>query len=117
MRTHNNINILVSRKKLEWIAHNFRVSDHAEFRMVQRDSKLNRDLRTSILNSPLAWYSYTGAIVVALNLYEYVVISVENDDPCIITFSNMEDNKTQATVVDKMFVDYRKTMQLNRKNF
>ena len=56
MRTHNNINILVSRKKLEWIAHNFRVSDHAEFRMVQRDSKLNRDLRTSILNSPLAWY-------------------------------------------------------------
>lgn len=110
--SNKDINILISRKRLEWIAHNVRVSDHAEFRMVQRDTQTQRNLCQSILNSPLAWFSSSGALIVAFNLYEYVVISVEQEIPTVITFANMTDKG--GTVIEKMIVDYKKKLNERR---
>jgi len=101
---------LVSRKFIGWVAHNFEVSEHAEFRMVERDSITNRNLKTSILNSPLAWKTTTqGTTIIALDLYNYIVVALDNGKPIITTFGTTKDKGT--TVEVKYQVDYKKYMR------
>ena len=68
------INMLVGRKKLEWIAYNLVMTDHSKVRMRQRDENDRNDMKERILNSPLAWKTYNNRICIALNLYEYIVV-------------------------------------------
>ena len=103
---------LVSRKFIEWVAHTFEVSEHAEFRMVERDKYVNRDLRKSILNSPLAWKSIEeNRVFIALDLYNYIVVHTDREKgkPIIITFATTKDKDT--TVEVKYQVDYKKYMR------
>lgn len=105
-------NILVGRKKLEWIAKNFIMSEHAKFAQIRRDDTLSRRaLKKRILNSPLSWKTRNNCVAIALDLYNYVVVDPENKDdygtttPIIVTFVNVRESG--INVVDKFIVEYK----------
>lgn len=100
------INILVSRKYVVWVASNFKITEHAQFRFVQRDTQVSRDLKSCIMNSPLAWKNLNGTICIALNLYDYIVVDVLDGVPIIKTFASTKEY--DSSVVDKMFVEYKR---------
>ena len=109
-----NTNILVGRKKVEWIAYNHKISGHAKTQMVRRDICLEFELAERILNSPLAWKTHTGCIAIALDLYNYVVVDIPNEASndklaTIVTFVNLQ--LYDENVIDKMLVEYKSRNQ------
>lgn len=105
-------NILVGRKKVEWIANNFIMSEHAKFAQIRRDDTLSTDdLKRRILNSPLAWKTKNDCVAIALDLYNYVVVdpisnlSCGKPIPVVVTFVNVKESG--INVVDKFIVEYR----------
>lgn len=104
-------NVLVSRKLVEWIAYNYVVSEHAKFRQVKRDFQLDRDYKSSIRKSPLAWKTKEeNTIAIALDLYNYIIVYLDKEQnvPYIKTFATTKNKNT--TVVEKFFVDYKEFM-------
>lgn len=104
------INPLVSRKKIEWIAYHYVLSEHVKVAMIRRDTEQGLDLRTRILNSPLAWKTYEGRIAIALDLYSYIIVDTSTQEeghqvPVVCTYVNTKDN--EVNVVDKMLVTYK----------
>ena len=100
------VNVLVGRKKVEWVAYNHKISEHAKMQMV-RKGLLNYNLTAAILNSPLAWKLSKGYIAIALNLYEYVVVAVpeKGASATIVTYVNLSDKG--YSVIDKMLITYQ----------
>lgn len=88
----NQINMLISRKRIEWIACNFKVSAHAQMRLIQRDTVLERDLKACIRRSPLCWKNINGTICIALDLYRYIVVDDRTGEPVVVTFADARDN-------------------------
>lgn len=112
------INPLVSRKRLEWIAHNHIVSNHAEYRLLQRDILVDRNLKRSILNSPLAFKSIEGTIYIALDLYYYIVIDDRgNQNPIVVTFADARENLSArgTNVFEMAVVEYKKFIKKSRE--
>lgn len=112
------INMLVSRKKIEWIATNFKVSNHAELRFIQRDTTLNRDLKSCIRRSPLCWKQLDGCICIAFDLYTYIVVVISDDNiPVIKTFLDTRED-TRASDLDVWqlaMMEYKKFVAERRK--
>lgn len=112
------INMLVSRKKIEWIATNFKVSEHAELRFIQRDTVLERDLKQCIRRSPLCWKQLDGSICIAFDLYTYIVVVVSDEGvPIIKTFLDTRED-TRATNLDVLqiaMMEYKKFITEKRK--
>jgi hypothetical protein len=105
-------NVLVGRKKVEWIANNFIMSEHAKFAQIRRDDTLTKSaLRQRILNSPLAWKTKNDCVAIALDLFNYIVVDPSNKTtygtiaPIVVTFVNVRDSG--INVVDKFIVEYR----------
>lgn len=106
------INILVSRKRIEWIACNFKITEHAQFRFVQRDTEADRNLKRCIRNSPLSWKQVNGTIAIAFDLYNYIVVDDSTGEPIIITFC---DTKSKGSnVFEKAVVEYKKFVAQKR---
>lgn len=108
------VNILVSRKKVEWIAHRHTISQHAKTQMIRRDSFTEFALRGRILNSPLAWKTFNGCIAIALDLHNYIVVDPTTEvageiTPTVVTFVNLA--LYDENVVDKMLVTYKEFCQ------
>ena len=110
----NETNILVGRKKLEWIAISHQLSTQAKTQMIRRDSYTNsfeqNVLRDRIRNSPLAWKIDDKLLAIALDLFTYIVVDpttpLENDTvPTIVTF--IDTRSTGENVTDKMLVAYK----------
>ncbi len=104
------VNVLVGRKKIEWIAYNHKISDHAKMQMVRRGCR-NYNLQTMILNSPLNWKLPNGYIAIALNLFEYIVVASANDtdEATVVTYVNLRNE--EYSVIDKMLVTYQDTIR------
>lgn len=105
------INILVSRKRIEWIAVRHKVSAHAEYRFIQRDTVMNRDLTYSIRKSPLNWKGVDGQIYIAFDLYRYIVVDdSDSKTPVIITFADARENPTAkgTNVFEMAMFEYKK---------
>ncbi len=100
------VNVLVGRKKVEWVAYNHKISEHAKMQMVRR-GLLNYNLTAAILNTPLVWKLPKGYIAIALNLYEYVVVAMsEKAGPAtIVTYVNLSNEG--YSVIDKMLITYQ----------
>lgn len=100
------VNVLVGRKKVEWVAYNHKISKHAKMQMVRRGLQ-NYNLTAAILNTPLTWKLSKRYIAIALNLYEYVVVAIpEKEAPAtIVTYINLSD--TGYSVIDKMLITYQ----------
>lgn len=102
------VNILVGRKKVEWVAYNHKISTHAKMQMVRRSASAASNMTGAILNSPLSWKLNTGYLAIALNLYEYVIVGTSNEagvEATIVTYVNLRDDG--YTVIDKMLVAYQ----------
>lgn len=104
------INILVGRKKVEWIAHTYVLSQHAKTQMIRRDYFPTFELRGRIMNSPLAWKTYNNCIAIALDFYNYIVVDptteIEGEvKPTVVTF--VETTSLDENVIGKMLVTYR----------
>lgn len=112
------INILVSRKRIEWIAVAHKVSNHAEFRLIQRDPIVDRNLKTWIRNSPLSWKSIKGTIYIALDLYHYIVVDDRTGEPVIVTFADARDNQVASgtNVFEMAMVEYKKFIKKSKEN-
>ena len=102
-------NVLVSRKKVEWVAYKHGLSEHAKIQLVRRGVGSSLDLKGSILNSPLAWKTHNGCIAIALDLYKYAVVSCpemgKGKPPIMVTIIDLEPSG--CNVVDKMMINYR----------
>lgn len=103
-------NILVGRKKVEWIAYNHKISAHAKLQLMRRAAT---DLNTTsaILNSPLAWKLSEGYIAVAINLFEYFIIGHDVEqklEATIVTYINLKEDN--CSVIDKMLVAYQEAI-------
>lgn len=106
-------NILIGRKKVEWLANNFVMSEHAKFAQIRRDDSLSRSaLKKRILNSPLSWKTKNGCVAIALDLYNYIVVNTDTTRdsngkaiPVVLTFVNVKESG--INVVDKFIVEYK----------
>lgn len=109
-RVDTYINPLVSRKRIEWIATNFKVSNHAEYRLLQRDTLIDRDLKNCIRRSPLSWKSIEGTIYIAFDLYYYIVVDDRSGEPLVVTFADARDNMSAkgTNVFEMAVVEYKK---------
>ena len=106
----NSVNNLMSRKKLEWIAYNYELSSHARERIKER-MDTTKTIKELIFNSPLAWKSANNMYCIAINLFEYLVVALEQTDtetpiPRIVTF--IDTTATGVNVVDKFIFSYVK---------
>ena len=107
------VDILVERKRLAWIAYNHRLTNHAKMQMMRRGFN-EGDLQSAILNSPLYWKFSEGYIGIALNLFEYLVVS--NDDApksSVVTYVNLEGEG--YSVIDKMLISYQDAIREKAK--
>jgi hypothetical protein len=103
-------NILVGRKKIEWIANTYAISAHAKTRIIRRDKYSSFDLRERILRSPLAWKTSDTCIAIALDLHNYIIVDTASvidgeTRPLVVTFVNTE--QYEENVIDKMLVAYK----------
>lgn len=112
-------NILVSRKKIEYIAHNHIITEHAQKQISERC--FNANVKQMILNSVLWWVNTDGTINIATDLYHYFVVSCEKVDMIdkfiILTYKDKSLNN--YSVIDKFIFAYkgieRKTQGDNEK--
>lgn len=94
--------ILVARKRVEYIAYNYELSEHAKERIKERSQY--KTLTRCILESPLAWREKEGYVKIAFSKYEYIVVATGEDKPLIVTFINCKNSC--ETVVDRFLKDY-----------
>lgn len=94
--------ILVARKRIEYIAYNYVVSEHAIERLKTRSQY--RSLQQCILNSSLAWRAPDGYLKIAFSKYEYIVVAITEDEPVVVTFVNCKNSGD--TVTDRFLKDY-----------
>jgi hypothetical protein len=107
------VNVLVGRKKIEWIAYNHKLTNHAKMQMMRRGFN-EGDLRSAILNSPLSWKFSEGYVGIALNLFEYLVVTNdESPKSSIVTYVNLEDE--EYSVIDKMLISYQDAIREKAK--
>ena len=97
--------ILLSRKKLEWIAYNYELTSHAKERIKER-ADTTKTIKEQILNSPMAWLCGENKYAIALNLYELVIITTNDNVPYVKTFMNLRDCGDNVT--DLAFKSYIK---------
>ena len=83
---------LVGEKRLQEIAENFVISNHASQKIAERNPNIN--IKEIILNPLIAYYNTDGTINIALNEYEYLVVSRKkhNDTYNIITYKEKSHN-------------------------
>lgn len=93
---------LISRKKIEYIAHNHIVTKHAHKRLLQRYGKY--DLRKMILDSPLSWRNTDGTINVAMNYDSYLVVLEQDNIFMVLTYKGKSNNG--FNVIDKLVLGY-----------
>ena len=99
------VNVLVGRKKIEWIAYNHKLTNHAKMQMMRRGFN-EGDLQSAILNSPLFWKFSEGYVGIALNLFEYLVVTNdESPKSSVVTYVNLENEG--YSVIDKMLISYQ----------
>lgn len=100
---------LISRKKIEHIAHNYILSKHAKERLLQRCKKFN--VKQMILNSPFWWRNTDGLINIATDPYHYFVVGEVDNKFIIVTYQGKSING--YTVLDKFALAY---MGVDRAN-
>lgn len=103
----DSVNILISRKKVEWIAYNHKISAHAKMQMVRRASSY-ANMTTLILNSPLSWKVSADYVAIALDLVAYIIVGLPTDkgtEATIVTYINLIDEP--YNVIDKFLVQYQ----------
>lgn len=101
------VSILVGRKKVEWIAYNHKISEHAKMQMLRRRYPAEYNMTAAILNSPLSWKLEDEYIAIALNLYEYVVVANPPNagEATVVTYINLSED--DYSVIDKMLITYQ----------
>lgn len=100
--------ILISRKKLEWFAYNYELTQHAKDRIKER-ADTTKTIREQILNSPMAWVCGENQIAIAFNLYELIIITTTENVPYIRTFMNLRG--CGENVTDLAFNSYIKLLR------
>ena len=100
----SNYNMLVGKKKIEYIAHNIIISNHAKNRMEKRLNKNKKTICKMILNSPMWYRNNDGTINIAINRYNYFVVSEKNNKYYLITIKEKSNNKYDIT--DKFVFAY-----------
>lgn len=111
------INMLVGRKKIEWVAFTIQCSEHFKMQELKRSSVI-KSLRDRILNCVLAWKTYDNNICIAFNSYEYIVVDPNKiidgkQTPIGVTYVNLK--KTGGTVIDKLLMTYREFLNGDEK--
>ena len=108
------VNNLVARKKIEWIAYTYELTDHAKERIKERKD-LDLTIKQLILKTPLAWMTAEGYYCLALGLKEYMVLKIsEGEDgtqkPIILTYIHITEE--DKSVVDIFIKDYNKSKKI-----
>ena len=99
-------NILATRRTIGWIAHNFKITDQTYIK--NKELFIKKNLKKSILESPLAWKTQDLVYYIALDLYQYVIVKIsgKSADLLDLDISNKEDSN--KTVVDLMIEEHNK---------
>lgn len=92
----------ISRKKIEFIAHNHYLTKHAFKRLKERCGVFN--IKQMILNSVFAWVNTDKTINIALDNYHYFVVVEVYGRYKIITYE--EKSLNGYNVIDKFILAY-----------
>lgn len=108
--------MIISRKKIEYIAHNLIITEHAMERIRERLPK-NIDIRVAILNSPFWYRNIDGTINIAIDQNKYFVVNEKNGVFTLITVKN--PSALGYDITDKFVIAYmgisRKDKNFNKK--
>lgn len=96
-------NMLVSRKKLEYIAHNIKITEHAKERISERLGE-DVDIRTMILNSPFWYRNVDESINIAIDQKKYFVVAEDDGVYTMITVKS--PSKNGYDIMDKFVIAY-----------
>lgn len=88
---------LLSRKELKIISNNYVLTKHAQQRLLERFPNIN--IKECIRNPILAYWNTDGTINIALDLFNYIVLSQKGLKFVIITFK--EKSKNNITIFQK----------------
>lgn len=107
-------NMLISRKKIEYIAHNLVITNHAKQRIMERLG-CNVDIRQLILNSPFWFRDVDESIVISIDQQRYFVIAENNNTFKLITIKEPSENGYD--IMDKFVLAYsRKERERKESN-
>lgn len=93
---------LLTTEELKEIAENFELSRHAEQRIAERFADLN--IHKAILNPLIAYFNTDGSINIALNSFEYLVISTDTKPYKVITYKEKSHNNIDIFTKRQMAV-------------
>lgn len=96
-------NMLISRKKIEYIAHNLVITNHAKQRIMERLG-CNVDIRQLILNSPFWFRDVDESIVISIDQQRYFIVSESDNVFKLITVK--EPSKNGYDIMDKFVLAY-----------
>ena len=95
--------MMISRKKIEYIANNIVISEHAKIRIEERLGH-NVNIKQMILNSPLWFRNTDECITIAIDQNRYFVVREFEDHFLLITVK--EASKNGYDVMDKFVLAY-----------
>lgn len=95
-------NMLISRKKLEYIAHNLIMTTHAKERMLERLGDV--DITRTILNSPFWFRNCEGYIIIGIDIQRYFVVEETERGFILVTVTDPSTNGYD--IMDKFVLNY-----------
>lgn len=96
-------NMLVSRKKIEYIANNIIITEHAKKRIEERLGE-NTNIKRLILNSPFWFRNNDGYINIAIDQNLYFVVAEDNPNFFLVTVKRPSLNGYD--IMDKFVLAY-----------
>lgn len=108
---------LVSRKMIEWIAHNYELTSHARERVKERYSE-TKTIKQAILDSCLSWFYDRDTVAIAVNKDDIFYVKLERNSDRkvykskIITFT--WESKNGYNVVDKFCKNYLEKKKVDK---
>lgn len=110
---------LVNRKKIEWIAYNYKMTSHAQERIKERYVS-PKTIRQAMLDSCLAWFQEEDLVAIAINNDDIFYVRLSYDHMGNMEYATLVTytwkSKNGYTVVDKFCKNYlEKKKKMNIK--
>lgn len=98
--------VLTTRKKIEWIAHKYKIATWLKADLLLND--ISTDFRDRILNTPLFWRIPGERVCIALDLFVYITVSCREGVkvPIITAYVDTRKQAGKGTVVDRFVNSY-----------
>lgn len=98
--------VLTTRKKIEWIAHNYKIATWLRADLLLKD--IDTHFREKILSTPLFWRISGERVCIAFDLFVYITVSCREGVkvPIVVGYTDTRQQVGGGTVVDRFVNSY-----------